>query len=529
MPISAAALPEEVSLCRGPVLASITSNLPTSGRPINALRLAVTGSPAVGQQLSFSYGGVSVVFTVQTVSDSSGVTISRQGALSLAQYAALLAVEIGSNAAVHEAFEVYATSGAEEYVYIAPRGSTEMEWAFEEDLDGIAIDNIQGTNAEYEPLPGVVLSLEIYQPATDTWADPIILVQPLTADGVPCVFDLSAYFSLRHHLPTSASIGSGGAVMQPCTDNWARYRLRYTDRAGLPAVTARLSTAAERYALYGAPGYWGQYSAWWHYWRLSGRFLSTAPTTREVYATEPWWLYWIGNTTTPTALRLRCIATRQSGATATYTYTTATISLGQVWAIKAGWAQLGLPWDPADPIISYQLFLINSGATEVSERITARIVGVYGQPLRYFAFGNPLGGIDTVRATGKWTSSLEVTDQAARRPITPALAAQGRGPDFSTDRKARALFEGSVGHVSAAYVAYLQELLLAPEAWLIDEPNLRFVPIVVDAGSVNLFKDGDDLFTLRFRYRHAWQDLSMGATDNGSRIILPQSPELERE
>lgn len=529
MPIASVTLPEDVSLCRGPVQVSIVSNLPTSGRPINALRLAVTGSPAVGQVLSFGYGGVSVVFTVQAVSDATGTTISQQGALSLAEYAELLATEIGSNAAVHEAFSVYATSGADEYVYIAPRGSTEMEWAFEEDLDGIHIDNIQGTNSAYAPLPGVVLSLEIYQPNTDTWGAPIISVQPITADGAACVFDLSPFFALRHHLPSSASIGSGGAVMQLCTDNWARYRIRYTDRAGLPPVTARLSAAEERIALYGAPGYWAYYRSWWAYWRLSGRFLSTAPTTREVAADEPWWLYWIGNTSSPTPLRLRCIATRSSGATSTYTYTTATIAHGQVWAIKAGWAQLGMPWTPDDPITSYQLFLVSSTGTEVSERITARIVGQYGQPRRFFAFGNPLGGIDTVRASGKWATSLDLTDLPARRPISPALSQQGRGPDFSTERRGRAMFEGSVGHVPAAYIAYLQELLLAPEAWIIDVPNLRWVPITVDAAQVQLFKDGDDLFTLRFRYRHAWQDLSMGATDDGSRIILPESPDLDRE
>lgn len=529
MPISSAILPEDVALCRGPVQASITSNLPTSPRPINALRLTVSGSPAVGQELSFSYGGVSVTFSVLTVSDQSGVTISQQGALSLAEYAELLAQEIGSNAQVYEAFRVYATSGADEYVYIEPRGSTELDWAFSDDLANILLQNIQGTNSEYEDLPGVLLTLEIYDHATAQWGQPIVLVQPLVADGQACIFDVGPYFELRHHLPTTSSIGSGGLVIQPCTDNWTRYRLRYTDRAGLPPVTARLSDAAELVAIYGAPGYWRQYDSWWNYWRLSGRFLSTAPGPREVGFDEPWWLYWIGNTTSPATLRLRCIATKASGATSTYTFSSYTLAEGEVVAIKAGFKQLGLPEIEDDPIVSYQLFLITNLGAEASERITARIVGAYGQWRRFFAFGNPLAGIDTVRATGKWTTALELTDQRARRPITQQLTQQGRGPDFAVDRRGRASFEGSVGHRSPAYVAYLQELLLAPEAWVIDEVNLRFVPITIDAGSVSLFKDGDDLFTLRFRYSHAWQDTSLGATDDGSRIILPQSPELDRE
>ncbi|MEO0873117.1 MAG: hypothetical protein AAFY48_00785 [Bacteroidota bacterium] len=512
--------PELVSMCRQPMRIAVTSNLATEERIIHYLRLAVTGSPTVGDTIVITYGDVSETFTVQTAADDSGNTISVQGTLSNLAYAQLLVQEFNRNYALFTSFEIEHNSGADEFVQIQPRVDRTQEWTVDNNLDNIDDEILTGGPSGFQPNPGLVLLVEKFDGTN--YERPIEHSLPLIESGLAVSFDIQSDFDLRHHLPPTNTISSSGNYFTFCTDNIQRYRFSYAERSGRPSrVQGLFSDKQDYFALYGTNSFFSQYEDFWTYWKDNGRFLTTQKNRKKVVYNQPEWLYWIGRQFGNMFLRIT--ATQRSGVVTAYTRGTAAVSLGDVVAIQTGYDQLNLPDNPTDPIVKYTVELLIGGTT-VSEVFEYTITGNNGGPERFFLFGNSLGGCDTVRATGKFVTQLEIEGQDAERIVDEDVIADGRGAFYQYDVRGTGGFQGSVGYKSAEYIAYLQELLLSPEVWVIDTASQRFNPIRIDRGSVSLFKDGDDLFTLKFNYRHNWQDRGLGVTDNGQRIILPDTP-----
>jgi len=466
MAITNATLPETVSLARGPVELKLTSNLPTSGTPINRLRLTVAGSPAVGETITLTYGEVEETIEVKTASDDTGRTISVQGALSLADYGALLAEELRGNYALFLNFEIeYELQGAFHYVYLSPRYTTAFTWSTSGSLSNITATPVVGTNTAYQDNPGLVALVEVYDDDADAWGDPIIHSLPILRSSEEVIFDLRNDFVLRHGLPPTNTIGSSGSNFAQITDNIVKYRLRYAERQGRPSVIARLTDASDDlFALFGTNSFFSQYEDFWSYWEVNGRFLTPQPKTKRVAFDQPEWLYWLGRSNDYSPWTLKVRAYRRSGAVSDYSYGGGQVFfVGECWAIKTGFTQLNLPLDSADPITYYEVYLDKKGAV-ASETFTYYLTGACGEFERYFLFGNSLGGCDTIRATGKWLTSLEHSTQEGQRVTDETTLSDSRGEDFHYNRSGRAVYEGSVGYISAARAAYLQELLLTPEA-----------------------------------------------------------------
>jgi hypothetical protein len=70
---------------------------------------------------------------------------------------------------------------------------------------------------------------------------------------------------------------------------------------------------------------------------------------------------------------------------------------------------------------------------------------------------------------------------------------------------------------------------MSEEVWMIDVQRGQFSPVLIDAQSISLVKDGEDLSTLRFRYSHAWEDVGIGTTDDGQRIMLQGTDDQDDE
>lgn len=511
-------LPEDVSLVRSPLQVKLTSNLQVEPAAFDHVKIAVAGSPTVGQTLRLQYGDIDETFTVQTVSDGTGNTISQPGALSLAEYAALLAEEFSKNYPLFFNFVITAvTEASVEYVKIYPRVG-DYEWTVTDGLTNLTANLIDYTNPIAPVNPGVVLLVEIYNPATGTYNDPLPHVLPILSNNEELVFEIQKDFDLRHQLPPTNTIGISGDYLQYCTDNVTQYRTRWAEQQGRPAVVGGMTADAVKYAIFGGNAFLLRYSDFWTFWKTNQRFLTSQPGTREVTIDQPEYLYWVGRTDSPILINIRATATQRSGTVTTYDRGSSTVALGQVVLLKAGYMQLNLPDIPSDPIVSYTVDL-RSGGLKISESITYNIIGNCGEFTRYYLFGNSLGGCDTVRATGKFVTSLNITTQQASRIVTAEVLEEGRGQDFDYDRTVRAQYEGSVGYKSLEYILYLQDLLQSPEVWMVDVTRQLFSPIQVDAGTIQLAKDGEDLYSLSFRYRHAWEDDSLGVSGVAQRTI----------
>jgi len=519
--------PETVSMARQPIHLGLTSNLPVEEHTINRLRWNVSGDPTVGETITLTYGDVSETLEVLAVADDSGTTIGQQGASSLATYANRLVEELQQNYALFLAFNIYyENQGSNHYIQFAPREDRTLDWSFTGSLSNITVDIVTSSNAAYQPNPGLVVVVEVYDPYTDDYGTPIQHDLPLLATGEEVLFDLHKDFNMRHHLPPVNTIGAAGTYFTICTDNIRRYRFRYAEKSGRPArVKVLKDIKADFYALHGVNSFASQYASFWTFWESNGRFLSNQSSSKTISIDQPEWLYWMGRAFGK--LDIFVTATHRSGVITTYERPGLTAQLGQVYAIKAGFQQLNLPIVEDDPIINYRVELINNVSSSVSESVLYTITGVCGEYERFFLFGNSLGGCDTVRATGKFIAHLDTVGQDAQRIVTEDTINEGRGADFQYNVRGRNAFEGSVGYRSASYIAYLQELLLSPEAWIIDVQNLRFNPILIDRGTIEVIKDSEDLFTLRFRYRHAWEEKGLGVSEDGQRIQLPPSFQLD--
>lgn len=519
MAIISTALPEKVSLARSPIRVKLESNMPLEERPVNRLRLAVTGNPAVGEEITIGYGGISETFVVQNVADNSGRSISQQGGLSLVDYAEQIAIELQRNFNLYLNFNIFYEQGAQEYVYVEPREDRSSDFSIENGLTNIDDQIILSSNQTYEGFPSLTLFVQIYNSQTDAFD--ILLPHVLPLLDYTVEFEIDSDFELHPHLPAPSSIGIGGDYMSACQGNWTKYKLSWAERKGSPAVTEGLQTDDKTYfAVYAGNDFFHQYNDFWSFWRLNGKFCTAAPRVQTITYEQPMWLYWIGRANRDAVIAGRL--TRRSGASENFTRGAIEEVQGEMFVIKAGFTQLQLPDDVDDPVVRYTLFL-RSGEQTISEVFTLNITGRCAPWTRYFLFANSLGGCDTVRATGKHSTSLSTETQEGSRITSADLIQQGRGEDFHYNRRSRVAYEGSVGYKSEGYISYLQDFLNAPAVWIVDVNAARFTPVLIEPGNIDLLKDDEDLYTLRFSYAHAWQDAHLGVTDDGNRIITSQS------
>ena len=522
-------LPEDVSLIRSTVQVKLTSNLQVEASAFDHVLIAVAGDPTAGQTLELSYSDVSETFTVQNVADDSGNTLSRQNAMALAEYADQLVVEFNRNYLILINFVVSReTTGGVEYVKIYPRkgGST---WTVADNLANLTATIQSFTNPNAPDNPGVLLLVEVYDQENAAYNDPLPHVLPILSNNEQVIFDIQKDFDLRHFLPPASTIGMGGDYIMACTDNWTKYRLRWAEQEGRPAVVNGLDEDQERFAIYGGNAFLLQYSDFWTFFKNNRRFLTSQPNTKTITVEQPEYLYWVGRTTSDDVF-VRVTATQRSGSITTYDRGGITVLYGEVICIKAGFKQLNLPELVDDPIVSYQVGVYYSSNDQaISELFTYKIDGTCGEFTRFYLFGNSLGGCDTVRATGKFITNLEIATQQASRIVTEEVIEEGRGQDFDYNRRLRAVYEGSVGYKNYEYILYLQDLLQSPEVWMVDVSRQLYSPIQVDAGNIRLAKDGEDLYSLSFRYRHAWEDNSLGVTGESRRVIGSSSRTLTRD
>jgi hypothetical protein len=521
MAITNITLPELVSLARSPIQVKLTSNLPTEATLINQLRLTINGSPAVDETIEITYGNVSETFTVKTAADDSGNTISVQGALTLPAYASLLANEFNKNYNLFSNFDIEYIAGSSDFVRFTPKDLSGT-WSYEETLSNIDVDIITSTNAAYQQSPALLLIAVLYNRRTLAYDIQQSHILPIVTEQEEVTFDINKDFDLAPHLPAPASIGIGGDYIAECVDNWIKYQLYYADRAGIPAITSALQTDNEEYfAIFGGNSFFHQYDEFWSFWEVNGKFLTAQPRTQTVTYQQPMWLYWVGRVT-KRILKIAGTAYRRSGATESFERGEIEETKGEVIVLKAGFDQLQLPNDGSDPIIKYEVYL-KAGSDRISEIFTYNITAQLNDWTRYFLFANSLGGCDTIRATGKHTTSQDVIAQSGSRITNADTIAKSKGEDFQYDRRSRTSYQGSVGYKSKSYIAYLQDLLNAPAAWIIDINASRYNPILIAPGSINLFKDDEDLSTLTFSYTHAWEEAHLGITDDGNRIIVTEN------
>jgi hypothetical protein len=432
MAITEKKLPEAVSLSRSPLQVMFKSNLPQDPSNVKYIRMRILdGGPTIGQTFSIIYGDISETFTVQTAADDTGRTLSIQGALTLENYWQLIATELQKNAELFTAFTIEPIQLATEYfIKITPRTKTDTDLTLDHDLENVTATVLTYDDAPINP--HLLLLVEAYDHTAADYAAPVTHALPLFSPEEFVTFDVHRDFDLRHALPAEASIGGGGDYIAPCRDNWTKYRLRWAEMQGRPPVAAALddNDLDEFFLIHGGNAFMLRYDMFWTFWKENGRFSTAQAKTKTITHTQPEWLYWIGRTTAEQTLHLLIEAIHRSGSTSVFSRGSYAITKGEVICCKVGFEQLALPYNEADPIVSYNVRLRKADEATVSETFTFYLAESCGEFTRFFLFGNSLGGCDTVRATGKMVTGVDITTQRGRRIVTSDVLGEGRAEDF---------------------------------------------------------------------------------------------------
>ncbi|GAB2798708.1 hypothetical protein GCM10027275_50400 [Rhabdobacter roseus] len=236
-------------------------------------------------------------------------------------------------------------------------------------------------------------------------------------------------------------------------------------------------------------------------WQSGARqFLTWQPNYKRVaYAQEEYLYFLLNFSPAPQQLRLR-VQWYQADGTASGASTVLTLDnplLMSVVACPVGASVLALPTEAA----RYDVWLSNEANKRLSEVRSYWLDDTHTPYDRSILFVNSLGGWDTLRLTGQGQRTLTVAQQVAdvERPA-------GAGVDFSellvVQTEGEYTLQVSTGYFrsdAAAYLRYLDELLLSEEMYLITDKGHR--PLQLLTNSVVDAIDDADLVARTFSFR----------------------------
>ena len=232
------------------------------------------------------------------------------------------------------------------------------------------------------------------------------------------------------------------------------------------------------------------------------RFLTWQPDVKTVSVTQEEYLYFLLNCSPlPTTVYRRVEVSYEDGSDDLLTIGSVTnAALYQVVCMPVGFTALGLG-NLFKKVVQYRVWLSDQNHYRISEIRTFLPDLLHRPQERFLLFSNSLGGFDTLRLTGEGTSQLSTQRSLAQieRPASAPI-------DFS-ELKVIAIqgereFTISTGYFErdgVAQIAYLDELLLAEEVYLITEKGHS----VVELTTTSLIdqEDNPDLLARTFSFR----------------------------
>lgn len=504
-------MPEDVSLVKsGPTYVVLDTDRDLYPYSSVVIDLVVTGTINVGEFFTFSYGDISITFTGANPADDSGVQLSTNaGALPIDEYADALAEEFRQNFEIARYFEISRSSGISEHILIKPIDNFTNDFAQSNDMANVTASIIQTGTANFEKNLKIVLLVEEYDTFYSKYKKgKVHILEPVNSRAA---FNIAKDFDLQHDFPAASTINSSSFNWNVCANNFVKYRLRYAEQYGEPAEVRALTTnATEKFAVYGSREYPKRLNLWWNSFKASDKFLTLQPNNKRISYEQPEYLYWIARTDPSPAIEMRATATLADGSTVNTSPGASSYFTvyGQIYKFTTQYKQLGFTLDPLNPIVSYKVWMIDSVTTSVITEERNYIIDPKAMDYeKYYAFGNSLAGVETMRGTGKMVESPKYEWQEATLydAYLGELSAK-HSQTYQYNKKEIVTWAGSVGYHSKEYIESLKDALLSDDVRLIDIENKQFIEILVNKGSVNMPKDDDDLYSLEWEYRFAFEN-----------------------
>ncbi len=353
---------------------------------------------------------------------------------------------------------------------------------------------------------GALVELELWAERTHGAAD-YALVLPLRkyadqAGRVSFRLDTLLYPLLAPFEPTP------GLATTVCTRNLVNYFVRTASTA--PGQEAVKAVSPLRTALRGGlPAEW-QATNYFAFrlspafalppflsWQPLGAGTYAAGEAKPIVAGQPEWLFFL----CPLALADAQLRIRRA-----YFLDQASAPVQEFEAVtrpEGGWAQrlLAIPLRATRPGVVSQRVQVETAAGEVVSPEACYTFGPASPRTRYLLFTNSLGGVDTLRCEGRLDATLEATASSVERPArygAGSPAADSQVSEVVASRKLRL----ATGWLSPAELDWLQELVLAREAWQQVGQQLR--PLELAKRSLATYSDEPTLRGLLLDFDYAY-------------------------
>lgn len=242
------------------------------------------------------------------------------------------------------------------------------------------------------------------------------------------------------------------------------------------------------------------------------RFLTLEPDNKKVTPEQQEYLYWYRDSPNDADAHLKADIAFKDGSQQTYNLADFTAEGQKIYLIPAGFDQLDIGSQNSNKTVKqYTLYVEHDNGTRISEKRTYIVDRTFYPHVRYFLFENNLGCFDTLKATGRQSTTFDVEkDVIQKLREGDHRATEG---DYEVSRSAgRNEYEVSIGYKSKEYLNYVRRCLNSNHVYLIAEDNyLRdyerdgvFVPVIVQPDSFELYTDEDGIHALTFTYREAF-------------------------
>lgn len=299
-------------------------------------------------------------------------------------------------------------------------------------------------------------------------------------------FDLSHLFPLYIQPPTAASILSGGTGA--ADTHSGRFRFKYADMFGTPpTVPVSFTSVSPFYVIRGSSMYWNGFgdaaaiNFMLHSWlNRNGRLLA-----REVRKEQPEYIYVFKTAGGSFTVNVTFFYT--DGTDDAVTKGPIVVEDNSVAWVAVGWNQLDLDADVDDAkdLMYYYITIddVDGGMRYQLDDHTTE----YDQ---YFLFDNGVGGLDTLRCSGKTIFGASGTRQIFDRT-------RARGTNFQTglvginNATASEEWQMNTGYFHEDWCRHLAQLLTG-DIWYIDRARNRFLKCTITNNSLRLVDKEDD-------------------------------------
>lgn len=521
MAAAIALAPPDVAFSGNEIWVKLSTDLITAASA--SVQLSVTGAgPNAGETLSIAWAGKSLVFTTAAAPNISGLQLPTKGALSLADYAALLAEHLRQNEILNDDFLITleAPSGGAQIIKIAYRAAAALDITASGSLSNVTItvtDSAGWTTAE-----NLRAELEVWSDSGNPNTDKSLLKihAPYDFSTSEAKFNLQDGFSgLKSHLPPASSIPptdtpASAHAWGLATDAVQKFYFRYADKFGTSPVAQAMKKSPQSYLAQlgsrsGDSPSLGTVPQLAHNWRRFDGKTWWKPVSDQ----QPDFVYWraiVGGNFTP-VVHLWW----SNGGETNYTPFDTPLALeeGKFYFFATGFRQLKLQLAPPPAtgayIVRYRVGIVPGDAEGTWYLAPLYEVKVENSDWGiYLLYETGLGGMETVWLRGKSTSGYEVSGIEAQQFRDIGWTVE-KGDFDNYAQSGRQIWEVSTGfNDDSVYLEGLRQLPLA-KCWMADLRERRWKRVIVEAKKIEgVAEDDRDLHEMTFTVRAAWQDES---------------------